>query len=114
VEGGLRSSIHRVSWEQAYLTIDRPRRAQTKLVVDGIAGRLAEGGIALILLAWLRFAVGDRPLVGSDGGSVDYLLLYASLAWLGLTITLSGQAGAAARWGKSPARLPAALPLPDT
>lgn len=113
VEGGLRSSIHRVSWEQAYLTIERPWRAQAKLLVDGIAGRLAEGGIALVLLAWLRFAVGDRPLAGSDGRIVSYLLLSASLVWIGLAVTLRGQAGGP-RWGKSPAILPAALPLPET
>src|SRR5262249_52928941 len=87
-EGGLRSSIYRVSWEQAYLSIDRAQRAQAKLVVDGMAGRLAEGAIALVLLAWLRFVVGDRPLVGQDTSSITYLLLGASGAWLGLTRAL--------------------------
>jgi AAA family ATP:ADP antiporter len=113
LEGGLRSSIHRVSWEQAYLTIDRQWRAQAKLVVDGIAGRVSEGAIALVLLAWLRFAVGDRPLVRSDGAAVSYLLLSASLAWVGLTVALSGPGGDAAGRGEAPAGLPA-LPLPDT
>jgi hypothetical protein len=113
VEGGLRSSVHRTSWEQAYLTIDRPQRAQTKLIVDGMAGRLAEGAIALVLFAWLRLVIGGRPLAGQDGAWISYLLLAASLAWVGLTGALGARAG-----GRSARRTAlataAALPLPDT
>jgi hypothetical protein len=113
LEGGLRSSVHRVNWEQAYLTIDGPRRAQTKLIVDGVAGRLAEGMVALVLLAWLQLVIGGRPLAGPDGAWISYLLLAASLAWVGLTSALGAQAG-----GRSPRRASlvttAAPPVPDT
>jgi hypothetical protein len=113
VEGGLRSSVHRMSWEQAYLTIDRPQRAQTKLLVDGMAGRVAEGVIALVLLAWLRVVIGGRPLAGQDGAWISYLLLSVAVACVGLTGALGAKAGARAAWRASPAA-PAALPLPDT
>jgi AAA family ATP:ADP antiporter len=114
LEGGLRSSVHRVSWEQAYLSIERPRRAQAKLIVDGIAGRLAEGVIALVLLVWLRLVVGGRPLVGDDTSSITYLLLAASLVWVGLVRTLGGTRGDLAAWRRSPEALQPNLPLPDT
>jgi hypothetical protein len=113
VEGGLRSSVHRMNWEQAYLTIDRPQRAQTKLLVDGMAGRLAEGVIALVLLAWLRVVIGGRLLAGHDGTWISYLLLGTAVACVGLTGALGAKAGASAAWRVSPAA-PAALSLPDT
>jgi ATP/ADP translocase len=114
LEGGLRSSVHRVSWEQAYLSIERPRRAQAKLIVDGIAGRLAEGVIALVLLVWLRLVIGGRPLVGDDTSSITYLLLAASLVWVGLVRTLGGTRRDLAAWRRSPEALQPNLPLPDT
>ncbi len=114
LEGGLRSSIHRVSWEQAYLSIETAQRGQAKLIVDGMAGRLAEGAVALVLLLWLRFVVGGRPLVGQDTASITYLLLAATLIWLGLVRTLGGTVADSAAHGRSPEALPPELPLPDT
>lgn len=38
-EGGLRSSIHRVNWEQAFLLLTRAQRASAKLLVDGAGAR---------------------------------------------------------------------------
>jgi AAA family ATP:ADP antiporter len=114
VEGGLRSSIHRVSWEQAYLSIETARRAQAKLIVDGMAGRLAEGAIALVLLVWLRLVVSGRPLGADDTSSITYLLLAASLVWVGLVRTLGGTRGDLAAWRRSPEALEPSLPLPDT
>jgi ATP/ADP translocase len=115
LEGGLRSSIHRVSWEQAYLSIATARRAQAKLIVDGIAGRLAEGAIALVLLVWLRLVVGGRPLLAEDISWITYLLLAASLVWVGLVRTLSGAVrGDFAASRLSPEALQPTLSLPDT
>jgi ATP/ADP translocase len=114
VDGGLRSSIHRASWEQAYLSLEAAERAHAKLVVDGMAGRLAEGAIALVLLAWLRFVVGGRPLLGQETSSITYLLLGASLVWLGLTRALGGKRGDLAAWRRSPDALQPDIPLPDT
>jgi ATP/ADP translocase len=114
MEGGLRSSVHRVNWEQAYLSIDAAERAQAKLFVDGMAGRLAEGAIALVLLAWLRLGVGARPLVGQDGSWVTYLLLAASVVWLGLTRTLWAQPRVPAPSVGSREAFLADIPIPDT
>jgi ATP/ADP translocase len=114
VEGGLRSSIHRVSWEQAYLSIETARRAQAKLIVDGMAGRLAEGATAVVLLVWLRLVVGGRPLGADDTSSITYVLLAASLVWVGLVRTLGGTRGDLAAWRRSPEALEPSLPLPDT
>ncbi len=114
MEGGLRSSIHRVNWEQAYLSIETAERARAKLVVDGIAGRLAEGAIALVLLVWLRFVVGERPFVGQDTSSITYLLLAASVAWVGLARALGGARGEGGAGRSSPEALPPELALPDT
>ena len=113
LEGGLRSSVHRVNWEQAYLTIDGPQRAQAKLIIDGMAVRLAEGTVALVLLAWLRLVIGGRPLAGPDGAWISYLLLVASVAWLGLAGALGAQAGGRSLRRASLATA-AAAPLPDT
>jgi len=112
LEGGLRSSVHRVNWEQAYLAIDRPQRAQTKLIVDGVAGRLAEGTVALVLFAWLRFVIDGRPLAGQDGAWISYLLLAAAVAWVALTAALGAQAGG--RAVRASLATSAAVPLPDT
>jgi AAA family ATP:ADP antiporter len=114
VEGGLRSSIHRVSWEQAYLSIDAAERARAKLVVDGMAGRLAEGAIALVLLVWLRFVVGGRPLVGQDASTITYLLLAASVAWVGLARALGSTRGNLGAGLSPPEALRPEFALPET
>jgi AAA family ATP:ADP antiporter len=113
MEGGLRASIHRVSWEQAYLNVETARRAQAKLVIDGMAGRLAEGAIALVLLLWLRLVVGERPLAANDTASITYLLLAASLVWVGLVRMLGGTRSVAASQRSLEALQPG-LALPDT
>jgi hypothetical protein len=78
-EGSLRSSIHRVNWEQAYLPLARQLRASAKLLVDGVGARVAEGVAALVMLVWLRVVVGDASLVGRDTGFFAWLLLAATL-----------------------------------
>jgi ATP/ADP translocase len=110
-EGGLRSSIHRVNWEQAYLPLVRAQRASAKLLVDGAGARLAEGVAALVMLVWLRVAVGTQSLEGKDTSFFAWLLLAATLAWVLLTLRL----------GRRLAALPAPadearpdIPLPDT
>ena len=42
-EGGLKSSIHRSNWEQAYLPVARRLRPVAKIMVDGVGMRVAEG-----------------------------------------------------------------------
>ena len=38
-EGGLRSSVHRSIWEQAFIPIDAGDRSTVKIAADGIAAR---------------------------------------------------------------------------
>ncbi|HXK29863.1 MAG TPA: hypothetical protein VJ646_16585 [Candidatus Binatia bacterium] len=49
--GRLRSSVHRSIWEQAFIPVDPTERSTVKIVVDGVAARIAEaiGAIAIFL-----------------------------------------------------------------
>jgi hypothetical protein len=115
-EGGLRSSVHRVNWEQAFLPLKSGQRAQAKVVVDGMAARLAEGFIALLLLVWLRVVVDGRLLVGQDSSWITYALLAASLAWVVLTRALGRRLVSLTSGPLSPEAFRPAIriPLPDT
>ena len=42
-EGGLRSSVHRSIWEQAFIPVDSSERSLVKIAVDGVGARIAEG-----------------------------------------------------------------------
>ncbi len=88
-EGGLKSSIHRASWEQAYLAIRRADRAATKVFVDGVALRLAEGLAALALLLWLHYIVADSDVKGVSTLWITALLSLGALAWLASTRKLA-------------------------
>jgi len=56
VEGGIKAGVHRSTWEQAFLTFPKQDRAHTKLMVDGMGTRLAEGMASVMLLGWMHFA----------------------------------------------------------
>ena len=84
-EGGLKSSIHRANWEQTFLRLAGPERAVTKVVVDGIGTRLAEGVGALILLGWLRYVVGDGNLAEHGTRWIAVLILAGSFFWVLVT-----------------------------
>ena len=97
-EGGLKSSIHRSSWEQAYLPLDRSRRAFTKILVDGVAARFGEGTAAAILL-----------MAGPHW--IAAILIGGTALWLALTVALR-------KSRQSPDLLPEAelrpdIPIPD-
>jgi hypothetical protein len=115
-EGGLKASIHRVSWEQAYLPLAEPQRAVAKVLVDGAGARVAEGLAALLLWVWLRLWVGDEPLVGHSTAWIGWLLLVATCAWVVLTRVLARGLQAATS-AQAETRAPdwrLAVPLPDT
>ena len=89
-EGGVKSSIHRTSWEQAYLSVAKPVRARTKVLVDGLAARVAEGLAAVALLLWLRFVVGDSADMKEVSTLwISALLLLGAVAWVASTRTLA-------------------------
>lgn len=80
-EGGLKSSLHRSSWEQTYLAIGSGCRTEAKLLVDGVGSRLAEGLGATLLL------VGPAAAQGGHGSSaLMYGLFAASVLWVALTL----------------------------
>jgi ATP/ADP translocase len=113
-EGGLKSSIHRVSWEQAYLPMSRAHRAVAKLLVDGAGARIAEGAAALALYIWIRGSVGpSTSLLGRDTTWVTYLLLAITILWVILTRALGRRlAPVLAEVGDREFRPD--IPLPDT
>jgi ATP:ADP antiporter, AAA family len=84
-EGGLKSSIHRVSWEQAFLPLPSGQRGTAKLLVEGAAQRIAEGAAALILYLWAAGKAGAGTL---SAPWLSYLLLAVSVTWVGLTMAM--------------------------
>jgi hypothetical protein len=87
-EGAVKSSIHRIKWEQSFLLISASHRAAAKLLVDGAAARIAEGLAALLLYVWLVLVVCGEDLRHHDASWIAYLLLLALLAWIMLTTAL--------------------------
>lgn len=91
-EGGLRASVHRSIWEQAFIPVDSTERSSVKLVVDGVAARIAEAAGALAILVWLRNAVPDgivkMPL---DTGWISWVILGTVGIWLLITRKLRTQ-----------------------
>ena len=87
-EGGLKSSVHRASWEQAFLPLSARKRAAAKLLIDGAAARIAEGMAALMLYAWLTLIVGPRDLTNQNSAWITYALLAASMTWVLLVVRM--------------------------
>jgi ATP/ADP translocase len=56
-EGGLRSSVHRSIWEQAFIPVDSSERSLVKIVVDGVGARIAEAIGACAIFFWLMNVV---------------------------------------------------------
>jgi hypothetical protein len=87
-EGGLKSSIHRASWEQAFVPLGAAERAVAKLLVDGAGARIAEGLAASAVWVWLHLIVRDGDLVGRDIQWVTWTLLGCTILWFVLTRSL--------------------------
>ena len=91
-EGGLRSSVHRSIWEQAFIAVDSGDRSTVKLVVDGVASRIAEAIGAFVIFIWLKQTVPggtiDMPL---DTRWMSWVILATVAAWLIITRTLRVQ-----------------------
>jgi AAA family ATP:ADP antiporter len=111
-EGGLKASIHRSNWEQAYLPLSKEQRAAAKLIIDGAAARLAEGLAAAALYVWLVMVVGDGSLEGQSTRWLTYSLIGAAGTWVGLTWVLRRLASG--QEGSEELDLRTDLPLPDT
>jgi len=108
VEGGVKASIHRVSWEQSYLPLPRSQRAVVKLVIDGMAARMGEGMAAAVFGLWLWRAA-DQAGPPSGIGWLALTVAAVSVLWLSLT----GALGSSLRHALDREALRTDLPLPD-
>ena len=79
-EGGLRSSVHRSIWEQAFIPVDSSERSLVKIAVDGVGARIAEGIGAFALYIWVQRV--------APGGVVSAPLNTVWMAWLTLAIVI--------------------------
>lgn len=94
-EGGLRSSIHRSIWEQAFIPVDSSERSVVKLAVDGIGARIAEGIAAAGLYVWIqRVAPGGVLTMPLDTTWMAWVTLATVIVWLLITQRLHVQAKA--------------------
>jgi MFS family permease len=85
-EGGLRSSVHRSIWEQAFIPVDSADRSVVKLMVDGVAARIAEAIGAVAILLWLKRAVpGGMIAMPLDTRWMSWLILATVVSWLLIT-----------------------------
>lgn len=86
-EGGLKASIHRSVWEQAFIPVEPDERSLVKVFVDGIGARLAEGIGATVLFLWLM-GVGMVDPAALNTGWIGWTLLFTAAVWLWLTHNL--------------------------
>ena len=85
-EGGLRSSVHRSIWEQAFLPVDSTDRSSVKIAVDGIAARIAEAIGAVAILLWLKqVAVGGMIPMPLNTNWIGWVTLITVVVWLFIT-----------------------------
>ena len=91
-EGGLRSSVHRSIWEQAFIPVDASQRSLVKIAVDGVGARIAEGMAAAGLYFWVqRVAPGGNVTGPLDTRWMAWLTLATVLVWLFVTQRLRDQ-----------------------
>ena len=85
-EGGLRSSVHRSIWEQAFIPLDSTERSAVKLAVDGIGARIAEIVGAVGILLWLKQASSQGGLsMPLDTSWLVWCTLATVAIWLIIT-----------------------------
>jgi ATP/ADP translocase len=113
-EGSLKSSIHRVSWEQAYLPLSGAQRAVAKIFADGFGLHAAEAIAAGIVVLWLRFTVGDGGLVGRSTSWVGWLPFGVVLLWIALTRALGRNLSGIVRTREIALIARADIPVADT
>lgn len=91
-EGGLRSSVHRSIWEQAFIPVQSRERSSVKIAVDGVAARVAEALGAIVILLWLKQVVPDGIIkMPLDTRWMSWALLATVVTWLLITRRLSVQ-----------------------
>ena len=102
-EGGLRSSVHRSIWEQAFIPVESVDRSTVKLVVDGVAARIAEAIGALVVLIWLKRAVPKGMIdMTLDTRWMSWVILATVVSWLIITRNLRVQVAGVKRTSRLP------------
>jgi MFS family permease len=92
-EGGLRSSVHRSIWEQAFIPVDASERSGVKIIVDGVAARIAEALGAIGLLLWLKRVAHEGSIpMPLDMRWITWIILVTVTVWLYITQRLREQA----------------------
>ena len=91
-EGGLRSSVHRSLWEQAFISVNSEDRSTVKIMVDGVAARMAEMVGAVILFLWLKHVVTEGVLPAElDTLWLGWAVLIIVGFWLVVTQRMKAQ-----------------------
>ncbi len=86
-EGGLKASIHRSAWEQAFIFVDSDERSSVKVFVDGLGAHIAEGLGAAALFIWLM-RVDKTNLSSLNTEWMAWVVVIAVVFWLLLTRNL--------------------------
>ena len=85
-EGGLRSSVHRSIWEQAFIPVASFERSSVKIAVDGIAARIAEAMGAVAILLWLKqMVIGGVIPMPLNTNWIGWTTLATVAVWLFIT-----------------------------
>ncbi len=92
-EGGLRSSVHRSIWEQAFISVDSAERSAVKIAVDGVGARIAEAFGAIAVLVWLKQLAPEGTLpMPLDTRWITWVILVTVATWLVITQRVRVQA----------------------
>ena len=85
-EGGLRSSVHRSIWEQAFIPVDSSDRSSVKIAVDSIGARIAEAIGAVAILLWLKQAAPEGTIpMPLNTNWIGWVTLVTVAVWLLIT-----------------------------
>jgi ATP/ADP translocase len=91
-EGGLRSSVHRSIWEQAFIPVDSTERSAVKIAVDSVGARIAEAIGAVAVLLWLKqVSPGGILPMPLDTNWMSWVTLVTVAIWLLITQKLRVQ-----------------------
>jgi len=91
-EGGLRSSVHRSIWEQAFIPVDSSDRSSVKIAVDSIGARIAEAIGAVAILLWLKQAAPEGAIpMPLNTNWIAWVTLVTVAVWLLITQKMTVQ-----------------------
>lgn len=93
-EGGVKSSVHRSSWEQVYLHLPHRERSTAKVLVDAMIVHMTEGATAVLFLTASRVSPTATGLA-YDGLPAILLIAVAAWAWATLRLRQAMQASTA-------------------